>query len=141
MMLTAFIGGMHGPRKNASLPCRGSGGASSIFRRSFRVAVADLGSKDVKSPTASEHGKLKTAGPRPTVAGGDNRALKINKKAHRMFLHHGVASLVPDLTGEATSSLTIEFRCKGQSDRYRLHSAADRPRRSRHGPTGLFFAS
>jgi hypothetical protein len=48
--------------------------------------------RDVKSPAASEHGKLKTAGPRPAVAGGDNRARKINRKAHCMFLRHAVAS-------------------------------------------------
>jgi hypothetical protein len=36
--------------------------------------------------------KPTATGPRPVVAGGDNRAREINGKAHRVFLRHAVAS-------------------------------------------------
>jgi hypothetical protein len=53
--------------------------------------VADLAPRR-QEPRRQRTWEPTTAGPRPAVAGGDNRAREINEKAHRMFLRQAVAS-------------------------------------------------
>jgi hypothetical protein len=72
-------------------PDRGDAGAAKVvFCEEF--VARWLAHTQGKQWLRDVNGKLKTAGPRPAVAGGDNRARKINRKAHCMFLRHAVAS-------------------------------------------------
>jgi hypothetical protein len=55
-----------------------------------RQALADLAPR--RQEPRGQRTWEPTAGPRPAVARGDNRAREINGKAHRMFLRQAVAS-------------------------------------------------